>query len=139
MLFDPARAGSYASHLRIATDRGAISVPISGLAATGHSLLAVDARRIDYGTVAVGSSRSATLTVTNRGNVPLEITRAIEPLEPFTAPVALPEGISLDPGASVHVKIVFAPAAKGLVHGSFEVRGSDGRGPIVVSLAGRGG
>ena len=138
-LFDPARAGTYSSRLRIATDRGAISVPISGLAATGHALLAVDARRIDYGTVPVGRSRSATLTVSNRGNVPLEITRAIEPLEPFTVPIALPEGISLDAGASVHVRIVFAPTARGPAHGSFEIRGSDGRGPVVVSLGGRGG
>ncbi len=139
VLFDPARAGTYSSRLRIATDRGAISVPISGLAATGRALLAVDARRIDYGTVPVGRSRTATLTVSNRGDVPLEITRAIEPLEPFTVPIALPEGISLDPGASVHVRIVFAPTAKGPAHGSFEIRGSDGRGPVVVSLGGRGG
>jgi predicted aconitase with swiveling domain len=76
--------------------------------------------------------------VTNRGTVPLTITRAIAPLEPFTAPVAIPEGISLDPGSSVHVRIVFAPAAKGSAHGSYVIRGSDGRGPIAVALAGRG-
>ena len=139
VLFDPSRAGGYGSHVRITTDRGSSYVPVSGLAATGRAQLAVDARRIDYGTVAVGHSRSATLTVTNRGNVPLEITRAIEPLEPFTVPVALPEGISLDAGASVHVKVVFAPTVKGPAHGSFEIRGSDGRGPVVVSLGGRGG
>jgi outer membrane protein assembly factor BamB len=139
VLFDPARARAYKSSLRIATDRGAISVPLSGTAETGHALLAVDARRIEFGRVAVGRSRSATLTVSNRGTVPMRITRAIAPLEPFAAPVALPEGISLDPGSSVHVRIVFAPTAKGAASGSYVIRGSDGRGPTVVDLSGRGG
>jgi hypothetical protein len=138
VLFDPARAGSYASQLKIATDRGTVSVPVLGSGASGHALLAVSARHLEFGTVAVGHSRSAVLAVTNRGTVPLTITRAIAPLEPFTAPVAIPEGISLDPGSSVHVRIVFAPAAKGSAHGSYVIRGSDGRGPIAVALAGRG-
>jgi hypothetical protein len=139
VLFDPGRAGPYSSRLRIATDRGAISIPLSGAADTGHALLALDRRRIDFGTVRVGHTRTATLTVGNRGTVPLEITRAIAPLEPFSAPAALPEGISLDPGASVHVKVVFAPTAKGAVSGTYVIRGSDGRGPTVVALSGRGG
>jgi hypothetical protein len=71
--------------------------------------------------------------------VPLRITRAIAPLEPFSAPVALPEGISLDPGSSVHVRIVFAPTGRGAAGGTYLVRGSDGRGATVVHLSGRGG
>jgi hypothetical protein len=138
VLFDPARAGSYSSRLKIATDRGSISVPVIGTAATGHALLAVSARHLEFGTVPVGHYRSEILTVSNRGTVPLTITRAIAPLEPFTAPAALPEGISLDPGSSVHVRIVFSPTAAGPAHGSYEIRGDDGRGPIVVALAGRG-
>ena len=139
VLFDPSRAGNYSSRLRLSTDRGSISVPLLGAARSGRSLLAVDARRIDFGTVPVGRSRSAVLTVSNRGTVPLTITRAIAPLEPFAAPVALPEGISLDPGASVHVRVVFAPTAKGAVSGTYLIRSTDGRGPTVVTLAGRGG
>jgi outer membrane protein assembly factor BamB len=139
VLFDPSGAGNYSSRLRLSTDRGSISVPLLGAARSGRSLLAVDARRIDFGTVPVGRSRSAVLTVSNRGTVPLTITRAIAPLEPFAAPVALPEGISLDPGASVHVRLVFAPTAKGAVSGTYLIRSTDGRGPTVVTLAGRGG
>jgi hypothetical protein len=138
MLFDPARAGSYASRMKIATDRGSIVVPVTGSAATGHSLLAVGARRLDFGTIPVGHYRAKILTVSNHGNVPLTITRAIAPLEPFTAPVALPEGITLDPGSSVHVRIVFAPTATGPAHGSYLVHGSDGRAATVVALAGSG-
>ncbi len=138
LLFDPARAGSYVSRLKITTDRGSIAVPVLGSAATGHALLAVSARRLEFGTIPAGHYRSQILTVTNRGTVPLTITRAIAPLEPFTAPVALPEGITLDPGSSVHVRIVFAPTAAGPARGTYVIRGSDGRGATVVALAGRG-
>jgi len=138
VLFDPARAGGYASFLKIATDRGSVEIPVHGSAANGHALLAVSARHIDFGSVAVGRARTAVLDVGNRGTVPLTITRAIAPLEPFSVPEALPEGISLDPGASVHVRITFAPTAAGAVHGSYLVRGSDGRGATVVALSGRG-
>jgi hypothetical protein len=138
VLFDPARAGSYASRLKIATDRGSISVPVLGSAATGHSLLTVSARRLNFGTIPVGHYRSEILTVSNHGTVPLTITRAIAPLEPFDAPIALPEGITLDPGSSVHVRIVFSPTAAGPAHGSYIVHGSDGRAATVVALAGSG-
>jgi hypothetical protein len=137
--FDPSRAASYSSRLRIGTDRGSITVPLVGGARAGYPLLAVDARRIDFGTVAVGRSRSVVLTVSNRGTVPLTITRAIAPLEPFGVVVALPEGISLDAGASVHLKVQFAPTAKGAASGRYLIRGTDGRGATVVTLAGRGG
>ena len=139
VLFDPARAGSYSSRLRVVTDRGAVAIPLSGAAGTGHALLAASAREISFGTVPAGRSRSAVLTVSNRGTVPLTITRAIAPLEPFSAPVPLPEGISLDPGASVHVRIVFAPTAPGPASSTYLIRGDDGRGATVVQLTGRGG
>jgi outer membrane protein assembly factor BamB len=138
VLFDPARAGSYASRLKIATDRGSITLPVLGSAATGHSLLTVSARRLNFGTIPVGHYRSEILTVSNRGTVPLTITRAIAPLEPFNAPVALPEGITLDAGSSVHVRVVFAPTAAGPAHGSYIVHGSDGHAATIVALSGSG-
>ena len=86
----PRAAGSYASQVRVATDRGSIEIPVSGSAATGHALLAVSPRHIDFGTVRPGRSRTAVLSVSNHGSVPLTITRAIAPLEPFVAPVSFP-------------------------------------------------
>ena len=88
--------------------------------------------------MAVGRSRSAVLTVSNRGTVPLTITRAIAPLEPFAVAVALPEGISLGAGESVHLRVSFAPTARGAAGSKYLIRGTDGRGATVVTLAGRG-
>ncbi len=77
--------------------------------------------------------------MSNHGTVPLTITRAIAPLEPFDAPVALPEGITLDPGSSVHVRIVFAPTAAGPAHGQLHrSAAATAAAATVVALAGSG-
>ncbi len=138
VLFDPARAGSYSSRLQISTEQGTVTVPLRAIAKTGRAELTVDTRLINFGTVTVGHYHGLELRVGNAGTVPLTITRAIAPLEPFSAPAPLPEGISIDPGASVHFRIVFSPTAKGRAAGSYVIRSDDGRGPIVVALSGRG-
>jgi hypothetical protein len=98
----------------------------------------VSARRLDVGAVRVGSSRTVVLDVANAGTVPLTITRAIAPLGAFSTPTPLPEGISLDAKARVHVRVTFAPTQRGPATGTFRVTSTDGRGPIVVHLVGRG-
>ena len=136
--FNPSRAGSYPSSLRISSDQGSSVVPVRAAAHTGSSRLTVASRRLDVGSVRVGHSKLVTLTVSNTGTVPLRITRAIAPSEPFSAPVALPEGISLDPGASVHIRIAFRPTSAGPALGVYRFNSTDGHGPVTVTLAGRG-
>jgi outer membrane protein assembly factor BamB len=136
--FNPRRAGSYPARLTVTTDHGALSVAISGAAQTGVAHLSVSARRLDFGAVAVGHTKLATLTVSNTGTVPLTITRAIAPLEPFYAPVQLPEGISLAPGEKAHIRVAFRPNSSGTALGTYRFNSTDGRGPIAVTLSGRG-
>jgi hypothetical protein len=138
VLFDPARPGRYGGRLAIATDHGGASLPLSGIALSGRPRLIAGPARIDLGSVRIGHSRSALLRVANGGTVPLEITRAIAPLGAFSTPSPLPEGISLDPNSAVRVRIVFAPTARGSYRGRYLIRGDDGRGPVVVTLTGRG-
>jgi hypothetical protein len=138
VLFDPVRAGSYHATLRIATNHGSVSVPVSGSALTGRPRLAVGTRHLDIGAVPVGHTKALTLDVGNTGTVPLTITRAIAPGEPFSAPTPLPEGISLDPGALVHVRVAFRPSARGPVQGRYLINSTDGRGPLTVTVTGRG-
>ncbi len=136
--FDPARAGSYRARLGISTDHGSVSLPVTGSSRTGTARLSVASRRLDLGPVRVGQTKVVTLTVSNRGTVPLRITRAIAPVEPFSAPVPLPEGISLDPGAAAHIRVAFRPSARGPALGVYRFNSDDGRGPIAVTLSGRG-
>ncbi len=139
VLFDPARAGAYPATLRIGTDHGTVTVPVSGKALTGHPRLAVGTRHLDLGTVPVRHTKTVTLDVGNSGTVPLTITRAIAPGEPFSAPAPLPEGISLDPATFVHVRVSFAPTVRGPAQGRYIINSTDGHGPITVTITGRGG
>ncbi len=136
--FDPSAPGSFHTQLRIVTDHGAVSVPVSALAAAGAPRLQAGLARLDAGAVRVGHSRTLVLRVANTGTVPLEITRAIAPLGPFAVPAPLPEGISLDPGAAVHVRVVFTPHSRGAFSGRYLIRGDDGRGPHTITFVGRG-
>ena len=137
--FDPARKGTYPARLGIATDHGSLSIAVKGTAQTGSAHLSVASRRLNFGAVSIGHTKVVTLTVSNTGTVPLRITRAIEPIEPFSATVGLPEGISLDPGASAHIRVAFHPTAAGPALGTYRFNSNDGRGPITVTLSGRGG
>ena len=138
VLFDPTRAGSYPATLRVATNHGSVSVHVSGSALTGRPRLVVATRHLDIGAVPVGHTKALTLDVGNTGTVPLTITRAIAPGEPFSAPTPLPEGISLDRGALVHVRVAFRPSGRGPARGRYLINSTDGRGPLTVTVTGRG-
>ena len=115
--FDPVRAGDYESTLRIETDHGSVALPVSGEALQGTPRLAVSASHIDFGAVPVGRSRTLTFYVSDAGNVPLTITRAIAPLGEFSATVALPEGITIEAGLRAAVTVTFRPTARGPASG----------------------
>jgi hypothetical protein len=136
--FNPPRAGSYPSRLTIRTNQGTSRIPIGGSARTGEALLSADARHLEFGAVRVGQHKTLTLAVGNRGNVPLTITRAIAPEAPFLTSNPLPEGVSLDPGTFVHLKITFAPTTRGRAIGVYHLNGTDGRGPLTVNITGNG-
>lgn len=138
VLFDPAVPGSWRSRVGILTSGGSVTVRLAASARDGRPRLVAGPRRIDLGSVRVGRSASAEMRIANAGSVPLEITRAIAPLGAFSASFAVPEGISLDPGSALHVRIVFAPRHRGRFGGRYLIRGNDGRGPIVVTFSGRG-
>ncbi len=136
--FDPSRAGSYRSSLAILTDHGASTIPTSASAVTGRARLAVSPARIDFGSVRLGGSRSRTFYVRDAGNVPLTVSRAIAPLGEFSAAVPLPEGITIEKGATAAVTVTFRPTAPGAASGSYRLNGNDGRGYVTVTFTGRG-
>jgi outer membrane protein assembly factor BamB len=138
VLFDPARAGGYRTHLTLDIDGHATTIPITGRALTGTAHLTVSSRTLDAGAVTVGHSKTLTFDVANTGTVPLTISRAIEPSGDFAASVALPEGITLDPRTRVHVKVVFHPTSVGPDSGEYRLNSNAGGGYVVVRFSGRG-
>jgi hypothetical protein len=136
--FDPAVAGSYPARLRIATDHGSASLPLTGTAVTGFARLAVSAGSLDLGAVPVGRSASASFQVGNSGTVALVVTRSIVPGGEFHPVVAVPEGLTLNPGTFLDQTVVFRPTAPGPATAQYRFESTDGRGPLTVTVTGTG-
>lgn len=136
--FDPARAGSYRSSLTITVEDRPTTIPLSGNAVTGFARLLVSSRAIDVGDARVGRSRTVTLAVRNGGTVPLTISRAIAPSGEFAAEIPLSEGITLDAGAFVRLRIEFEPTSRGPASARYEFNSNAGGGPVIVTFTGVG-
>jgi outer membrane protein assembly factor BamB len=136
--FDPTKPGSYRSALTIRSDHGSVTLPATGRAVRGRPRLALAPARIAFGDVPVGHTALRAFTVGDSGDVPLEITRAIAPEEPFAAPVPLAEGITIDPGIPARVTVAFHPTAKGPASGVYLIDSNDGHGYRRVQLSGTG-
>ena len=136
--FNPSAAGSYVRRMRIASNRGGVTVRLSGKAVNGRPRLSLSPQKLNFGSVAVGSSRTLRFTMLDAGNVPLTVTRAIPPAEPFAAVKAIPEGLTFGAGEALHEEVTFKPTATGPAIGEYVLAGDDGRGHQVVELIGTG-
>ncbi len=137
VFFNPSAPGSYHGHVRIASDKGGVTVALSGEAVAGSPRLSLRPPTLNFGTVEVGSSRTLRFSVFDAGNVPLEITRAIPPSEPFLADKQVPEGLTIGSRSGLTEAITFKPTAAGSFTGHYVLAGDDGRGHQPVTLVGR--
>ncbi|MBI4818624.1 MAG: choice-of-anchor D domain-containing protein [Deltaproteobacteria bacterium] len=102
-----------------------------------YSEMAVEPLLVDFGDVLVGEFRAKALVVGNRGNAPLNIQRfdltgsAELALAGPVPPIVLGSG-------SVQVALAYQPVDEGLDEAELVVESDDGRGPIEVTLRGRG-
>jgi len=136
--FEPSAAGSFASRIRIATEQGGVTVPLGGKAVAGAPLLSLSPHKLDFGAVPVGSSRTLRFTILDAGKVPLTLTRAIPPSEPFAAVKPVPEGLTIGAGEALHEEVTFKPTGVGPAVGLYVLAGDDGHGHQVVELVGSG-
>jgi hypothetical protein len=136
--FDPGAAGSYPSALRVSTNHGSVTVPVSGDAVTGVEHLAVTSASVDAGSVPVGGTVHVTFGVGNSGTVALIVTRAIAPSGAFSTPVPMPEGTTIEPGTFLKQTVTFRPTAVGPTSSQYVFNSNSGQGPVIVTLHGTG-
>ena len=67
-------------------------------------------------------SRTLRFSIFDAGNVPLEITRAIPPAEPFAADKQVPEGLTIGSRSGLTEAITFTPTATGRFSGQLRPR-----------------
>jgi len=135
----PGHAGSFTGRLVITTDVGALTVPLTGSAITGHLTASGPT---DFGTVHVGrTSKTQTLTIGNDGNAPLHIgALSLGGANPgdFVIVRTTCGGATVQVGATCTVKLAFLPQASGARSALLLIASDDPASPFGVLLTGTG-
>ncbi|HET9038186.1 MAG TPA: choice-of-anchor D domain-containing protein, partial [Myxococcaceae bacterium] len=138
--FAPTQEGQFEDELVLATDQGAVAVPMTGTSAD-IGVLQLSTTALDFGQLRVGDTTQRSFTITNVGGTRLRVNKSQPPgLEiGFEAMNQLPEGTTLDPGASMSLQVSFTPPKNGPAEDRWLITADDGQGPQEVALRGTGG
>jgi hypothetical protein len=128
-------AAMRANAIEISTNATAALDFISVVGTAGTSQLQLSPTTVQFGTVDVGSTGTATVTVTNVGTAPV-IFYGETATTGFTASAGTcpPAGGSLAVGASCTVSVSFTPTAAGMATGTMSLSSSAGSQPLTVQL-----
>ena len=137
--FSPTVVGSSLSTLTLDSDLGgSATVNLSGTAGT-PARLEVTPTTINYGTIGVGQSKTATFVVSNAGGTPLGVTKSKPPGEgEFTATTQLAEGTTIQAGQSVTESVTFTPTAPGSFTDTWPLNGTGNSVLTTVTFTGSG-
>ena len=115
---------------------GTITVPLAGTGVAAGTL-AASPSSLGFGSVSVGSSRTASETLTNSGGSSLTIAQANAAGNGFGLNgLTLP--ITLSPGQSTTFNVTFAPQSSGLVNGGITLADNGSNPTLSISLSGTG-
>jgi Abnormal spindle-like microcephaly-assoc'd, ASPM-SPD-2-Hydin len=137
--FKPAKTGTISGSASIDFSAAGKIVPLtvwlSGNGVTATGTLQVSPTAMNFGNVLVGHSGSLSLKVTNTGNSALTTTRGTISGSGFSLIGGL-SGLTLQPGQSDPVTVVFEPAANGSAAGIISI--SAGVTTTSIALSGAG-
>lgn len=141
--YAPAEEGADTAALVISSDdpdEPTLTVALSGAgASTDPAAITVDRPRLDFGRVAIGTSRTLTVNVSNRGGEAVELSR-IGLDAPASSAFALAGEVasgSIPAGSEVAIAVTFTPSRPGPDRSALRIE-SVVAGTIVVPLAGAG-
>ena len=113
-----------------------ITVPLAGTGVAVGSL-AASPSSVGFGSVSIGSSRTASETLTNAGGSSLTISQATATGSGFSlSGLTLPTALA--PGQSATFAVTFAPQSSGLVNGGVTLADSGSNPTLSISLSGTG-
>jgi hypothetical protein len=108
-----------------------VTVPLTGIAVPGSGILVSSQSQVNFGAVAVGSSDTDIVRITNTGNLPVTVTVFATPGKPFSTPVPIATGLTISPDDILTFPVVITPRAKGTVNGTYQIAGTFGNGQVV--------
>jgi uncharacterized protein (TIGR03382 family) len=137
--FAPTDAGTFTDSIVVDCDVGSLEVPMSGSAAPPGNLQ-ISPQSLDFGQVSVGSTATRTFTIQNTGGSRITLTKSKPPASGagFASDSDLPEGTTVDPGASQTLQVHFSPTRVGAAQDQWVITANDGNGARALLLTGRG-
>jgi hypothetical protein len=135
--YQPTAAGPANDELTVQTTAGDKTIGLSGSAGVGGHLTIVPGAGWDFGAIPVGTSATASVTLSNTGDSPVTMTRSKPPIGGvFTVLDDLPEGTTIAAGDSRTLRVRFDPTVAGDAGDAWSINAADGTGVHEVPLAG---
>lgn len=106
------------------------------LVVTGTPVLTTSATQLNFGSIAVNTNTSLTLTARNTGTANLTISSVTSPAAPFSKTADTCNGATLIPAGTCTVTIRFAPTSTIAYTGNFSILSNGGN--ATISLTGTG-
>lgn len=137
----PASAGAFSASLTLASNASnagaGVSVSLSGSASAAAPALAANPSTVSFGTQTVGASAtSQSVTISNRGNVPVSFTSIAVSGAPSVTLGSNSCGGPLAVGASCDLSLSFAPTAAGAINATLLLRSNAPDLSVGISGAG---
>ena len=134
--FTPTQPGTRTGTLSLNTSLTSLPLTAALTGIGAQSQLHITPTSLSFGTIALGSSSTLALTLTNTGTASINnLALAISGDYSIAAPCPL---TTLAPGSSCSVTITFTPTATGARTGTLTVASTDQSSPTVVPLTGTG-
>ncbi|MCZ7556419.1 MAG: choice-of-anchor D domain-containing protein [Bacteroidia bacterium] len=96
--------------------------------------LALSSRMVDFGTVSVGFSSTRNITLTNTGDLPLNIASITSSHPQFTM---TPDNTTIPPNGDVEAVLRFVPTSKGTLNGAIVVESNSIHSPDTIFVTGK--
>jgi hypothetical protein len=100
--------------------------------------LVISSSSVSFGSVQVGQTATATLTLSNSGSAFLQISKIQFSSPNFALSGQVPLPITLEEGATWNLTLQFAPSAAGAAAGSLTFTATGNRSSVTVALSGTG-
>jgi predicted phage tail protein len=104
---------------------------------SGTPQLTADSSNLSFGNVVVGSSSTASITLTNSGGAPATISSAGISAQSFSISSAL-AGAVIAPGQAVTLGVTFTPATASAFSGTITIASNAPNSPISIPVSGTG-
>jgi len=137
VVFAPPSAAGHTGALVISGPdlKAPVSVPLSGEGEKAAPALAISPASLNFGTRAVKTSASQSVTLTNTGNISLSIS-SISIANPVFSVSGISRGVTLSPGQKLDFQVWFHPTASGKAAATIALDSSAGATPVKLAVAG---